>query len=787
MEARKNLYIGVFFIAMAILVLEIGLTRIFSITLWYHFGFLSISVAMLGLGASGAFIFAFQEFFRREIYMLLSRLSLLFSIANLTGFFLLVRIHPEFTSSAGPLNILKIALFYLILCIPFFIGGLVLSCAIWKFSANVHKVYFWDLAGTGFGCILSALVLSLMGAQAVVIISSILGLLASMLLAYRSGEGMRLFPVLSLILGSFLIIMPVSEKLFPLELPEGKALYHYTHLDNPAKVNFTGWNSFSRVDAFSPVPPTAWGLSPAFKGNIPPQIGITIDGDGFTSIVNFDGALDKISFLDFTPSSLVHQLKKGPDSLIIGSGGGIDVLTALKNREEKITAVEINPIICYLDKEKYAAFAGRLFENPKIRLVTAEGRNYIKKTGDSFDIIQLPLVDSWAATYSGAYSLTENYLYTGEAILDYWRHLKENGILSISRWEYVNSLQISRICVTALEALEKTGIKNLKDCTAIIKSGNLVNIMLKKGKFTASEKAFIEKFARERQFQMLYLPGMNNYYSSLLDTQTYRIAVAESPLDISAPTDDRPFFYLDKRFDLLPVYISNWMQGLAPIPPVFAILFVIIISAFIFSIIFIVLPLKVKLPGERGGGRMFLWGLYFCFLGFGYMILEVSFMEKFILYLAKPGYSLSIVLFSLITSSAMGSFLSGAIKKPLKSRLTFAVLILAFYIIFLKFFLPAIFSQTLYLPLAVRALISAVLLFPAGLVMGMFFPLGIEALQKESDFLVPWAWGVNGCASVVGSVITIFVAIGMGFWFTIISALLLYITAYFTALLSFRN
>lgn len=768
------LYPVVFLIGMSIIILEIGLTRVFSIALWHHFAFLSISIALFGLGVSGVFLTVRPQVLKQNFYKTLVNFAWLLSLSNLTAFFIFTRLNLDVRDLGNPVNLIKFVIFYLFLALPFFCGGCVMSAVISRKSEIVQKLYFFDLIGAGTGCIIVVFLISYLGGQGIIIISSLFSSLAAVVAsrALPQAEARRKSFAIILFMIGLALIIPVAKWVFPIPLPPDKALNHYMK-EKGSKIIFSQWNSFSRIDVFYPVPQYTWGLSENFRGKMPEQIGITIDGDGFTSVVNYNGNWKDLTFPHWTLGSMVHLLNKGGKTLIIGAGGGIDVLSSRSFGTKEIDAVEINPDIAKLPTEKYREFAGNLFSEPGIKMFVAEGRNFIKRNNQKYDLVYLPLVDSWAATYSGAYSLSENYLYTTEAFKDYLDHVNPEGFLSISRWEYVpqKPYQSLRICSLAMAA---AGV-DMRKSVMVTGDGKLANIIIKKGELTPEEITTVLEFCKRGNFNVLYVPGMKNDFEMLLNQATTESFQRGYPLDISAVTDDRPFFYLTDRWRNFFFYLGNSITRGLHFPVVFTIVLVVLVMSLVFTVIFILLPLKAKGIGDFSRKSSILYMTYFSLLGLSFMFVEITLMTKLSLFLGHPTYALSVVLFSLLVFTGTGSLISSTVKFNAIKILKIDISLLTIIGIIYYFIMDKIFIHTLSSGAEIRALITIALIAPLGICMGIPFPIGLRTLGKTNSSLIPWAWGVNGCASVLGSVMALIFAQGIGFWNTLLCSLFFYI------------
>lgn len=785
---KRSIYPGVLLTGMSVITLEIAFTRIFSISLWHHFAFLSISIALFGMGVSGVFLSIYPRYIGKNLFRNLYRFSILLSFSILLVFFVFTRMNLDIRNLAQPVNLMKFALFYLLLALPFFWAGCVMSGIMARKSLAAQKIYFFDLVGAGLGCMAVVFMISVLGGQGMVLFSSILSSAAGVSFVGLAPTKLKkrvAMPVVLYAVG-LVIILPAARWLFPIPLAKDKALYHYTVRKN-ARIIQKRWNSFSRVEAFFPVLGKMWGLSENFPKKIPEQIGITIDGDGFTSIVRFDGNLEEIEYPLYSLNSMVHALNRNGSSLIIGSGGGVDVLSALKLGASEIDAVEINPSITDMVTGSFRKFSGDLFFQPGVNLYTAEGRNFIKRTEKKYDLLYLPLVDSWAATYSGAYSLSENFLYTVEAFQDYYSQIKKNGYVGVSRWEYkmpLQPIQTYRICAIASTAVNK----DLRKSVVVTSAGILVNIIWKKGEFTERELSVIKEFCNRGDFDILYMPGMENDFAAVLNPKTRSQFIKKYPLDISPVYDDRPYFYLTDRWEYAGIYLRNFFQKGKPLPIVFTISLTIIAVSIIFGLIFILLPLYLKLGEKKiSSTKTLLFLAYFSLLGPGFMILELAVMSKFTLYLGNPTYSLSVMLFCLLFFSGLGSYLSSLVKIRMANLVAIAVSGIAVIGLIYYGSLDNWLMASLKFPIFDRVLFSVAIIAPVAVCMGIPYPTGLKLLGLEHQKLVPWAWGVNGSSSVLGSVTSLVLSQTMGFWKTLLFALAIYILALVVFMFLSRN
>lgn len=884
-------------ISFTVLALQLALVRIFSVMVWYHFTFMIISLALLGYGASGSFLSAFKDkFFKSGEKAFFLYASLFASITLLVAYIFICFFPPDpfalFASGDNEkISMIKIIfrwfifiINYLLLLSPFFIAGLIISGAISSRPKYVAKLYFADLFGAGLGCIGMLYLLSLLGGERSVLFCSLLFSLCALIIYYAlpgdaqikrgktSPNMITILLCIALSAGCLIVIPGVLN----IPIAGNKALNGIIH--NPEqKILFTRWNAISRVDVFTTLDRLLlWKVSSAYDGKYPRGKGLMIDADAFTPIAADDGIDDEKQILNYTITSLGYQICQKNKALIIGPGGGMDILTADYNGMKDITGVELNPLVVKIVGDTFRDFNKNLYHRDHIKIVADEGRSFISRSQSKYDIIQIPLVDTWAALASGAYSLSENYLYTVDAIEDFYTHLSDNGILSIIRWDSAPSTGLLRLAANATQALQNLAIENPGAHIIICADANLTNFLLRKKPWSEKEAEEISALCKKYKYRMIFSPYKKGFtipyvyglgYDDELiaknsasvrqsDDKTtgslasgklfagikrgefktaylnpefafspatvdakiaalYELCKREGvipirfsgldgyndfehffmsdskadffkdyPLKVSPTTDESPFFFQHFKFSIdnpdlnffkrFSIFGFNTILSQAGI---LAILSLFTIALFL-SIILIIFPLII---GERESlktkGK---WApfAYFSCLGFAYIFIEISQIQRFILFLGQPVFSISIVLFTFLTSSGIGSMFSGRIKKKITETVLFSIIgifVIAFaYFVFQKF----IFDIFLSSGFGLRVLVSIAMLFPLGFLMGMLFPSGIRLIsQKGKDHLIPWLWAANGICSVLGSILSSFLAMEIGFSRLLLLAALIYLIA----------
>ena len=767
------------------------MTRFFSVSKWYHFAFMVVSIALFGIGASGTFLSMFHSLVEKDINRLLVILSISFSatcavslaIANVIPF-------DPFRFAWDPLQLLYLLIHYVMLSIPFFFSGLCTSVILADMAEKVSKVYFSTMLGSGIGALMVTTVLSSLSCGGTAVLATSLGLISTLIFALALPRR-TLFTVSASVLISATLILSLYPALEARMSPYKSLKIALTYPGS--QILFTGWNAFSRVDVFeSPYVRYAPGLSYEYQGTIPSQLGLTVDGDGLTAITHYDGSPESLEFTAYLPMALPYHIDGREKVLILYPGGGLDVLVALYHNAEEIVTVEINPTIIEVVRDRFGNFSGHIYGGERVMVEVAEGRSYVKSGNESYDLIQLSMAGNVAVSSTGVYALSEDYLYTVEAMQEYYAHLTSEGLLCVTRWLLPPPREELRIVSLAVSALEGQGIDNPGGRIAAVRGWGTFTLLVKKSEFTQEEADVIREFCSDRKFDIVYLPGVSPsevnrynrfpepyYYEmvkDILSSKDRQTFYADYVFDVTPVTDERPFFFHFYRWDkIVPIYESmgkKWqpfVEGGYLVPVVF-------IQALILSIIFILLPLRRFRRLGVAPGR---WRLlsYFLFLGLGYMFIEIVFIQKFILFLGHPVYAVSTVLFSLLSFSGLGSYFSGRLKGWSDRPLAFVLPLLGAATVIYAIALPFVFHQFLGRDLASRVLVSAATISPIAFLMGMPFPLGIVLTNERCPELIPWAWAVNGCASVLGSIMPVMIALSAGFSAVILLGGVVYLAA----------
>ena len=761
------IYLGVFLLSASTLAFEIALSRLFSLAQFYHLAFMTVSLALLGAGASGTALSVWPWLRRGDPARRLSQFALLTALATL-GSFALANWLPfdSFAIAWDRRQIFYLALMYLALSTPFFFGAMAVG---WLLSARPEdgpRIYAANLVGSAMGCLLALGALAWGGGEGAVVFCAWLAALAALACCLSCVRGrVGTLTVWVVVLLSVALFM--RPAFLAIRLSPYKALSQSLRYPGSQQV-WSRWNVFSRVDLVrSPGIHSFPGLSYAYLGTLPRQDGLTFDGDDLSPIT-FALSGDT-SFADYMPAALAFRLRPGARALILEARGGQDVIAALANGARHVTAVEPNEIA--VDAVQRAALFGA---DPRVRLIVEEVRSYVCRSRETFDVVQLSLASPYRPVTSGAYSLVEDYSLTVEGFTDDLARLSDGGLLVVTRWLQTPPSEPLRLYALAVTAAERSGLDPARNIVAL-RGYNTTTVVVKRGVLTDEELSIVREFARARKFDLVAMPGLRpdeaNRYNVLDDDAFYRTFnellvstdrrqfYAAYPFDVTPPTDDRPFFGHYFKWEQAGQVWAQLGKTWQPFGGAgYFVLVVLLVLAAVSAGVLTVLPLVVRRAKSELASRSSLFALaYFALLGLGFLFIEIPLVQRLILLAGKPVYAMAIVLFGLLIFSGLGSLLSR--RMPWRGALA-ALMILA---LTYPMLLPVLFQATLGLPLGARLVIGVGLLAPLGILMGMPFPKGIAWLERASPDLIPWAWGVNGAVSVVASVLAALVALSAGF------------------------
>jgi spermidine synthase len=762
------LYVAVSLTTLGTLLLELSLTRIFSVVFSSPMAFLAISIALFGMGAGGVFSYIVAGW-HGNLFCKIGTLSaincVLVTIAICT-----VLLQTETPGLA------EFALIYFTNALPFFVAGAILSLVISDTVQRVNRVYFFDLVGAAGGCLLLIPLLNQAGKaggpNTTLSVAVLFAAAAAIWFNLGSSRSGRVLSVGVALAFTLLVIVNSKTGWIDVRYAKGQKLQHE---------KFVRWNSFSRI---------ALGEE-RDTGN--PMI--FIDADASTAVMRYDLqhlSADERHGLLYEGQGLPYAIRPGAKTLVIGPGGGWDVTRALVSGSRDITGVEINPIIANtIMREKYPELSHDLYtRRPEVRIIVEDGRSFARRTDQKFQVIQATLVDTWASTAAGAFALTENNLYTVDAFHDYLTHLTDDGILAFTRWGFDPPRESLRLVSLAMVALKELGETDPASHVIVARAGGkealegwgaLDTVIFSRKPFTAEDVKRARNQMAEGHLTPIYLPGPGpkNHFRDLLTSPDPVKWQHDYIYDVSPVTDNRPFFFYTVQPRDLFAFLQNASNKTADykVNVAVPVLFEALIVSVVAVVIILLLPpvvLRAKLPND-GATRAFLF--YFFFIGAGFILIEVALIQKFVLFLGQPVYALSCVIFTLLLSSGLGSFFSRRLLDGKDQRLKTALAAIAALVALLALSIGTVLTSGVGLPLPVKVLSTIVMIAPAGFLMGMPFPTGLARLEERNSPAVRWAWSLNAASSVLGSVGAVVCAIYLGLMQTLLVGGLLYLGA----------
>ena len=750
---------------LATLLLELSLTRIFSVVFYYHFAFLAISIALFGLGAGGVFSYVVSGW-PGNLYKKLGLLSAL--DAFLTVLAVLVVLDQKADIGNG-----QLALIYFTNALPFLCSGVIVSLVIAETIERVDRVYFFDLLGAASGCLLLVPFLATFGGPNTTLSVSVLFAAAAAIWFNMAGYSWGRLLSVALGLGLSLLI-GVNYRYHFIDVRYAKG----HKLENE---EFVRWNSFSRI-----------ALGHERDSHFPM---IFIDADASTGIANFD-------FDHLTPDNrrdLLHQgpglpynIRPGAKTLIIGPGGGWDVSRALASGSHDVTGVEINPIIATtIMRKKFPGLSRNLYDRPDVHIHVEDGRSFVRRSSEKYQVLQATLVDTWASTAAGAFALSENSLYTTDAFRDYLSHLTDDGLLTFTRWGFDPPRESLRLISLAMVALHELGENDPASHVIVARAGTRLDVagfgaqdtvLISRKPLSLTDLEHARAAIAASHLTALYLPGegIPGAFTELLTAADPRRFEDNYRFNITPVSDNRPFFF----YTVQPRDLAGFVTGAShksadykinvAVPLLFESLLVSLIAV---AVILLLPPvvLRTRLPREKS---VLAFLLYFLFIGAGYILIEVALIQKFVLFLGHPTYALTVVIFSMLLSSGLGSYFSRRVIRNDDRRLLGVLLTVAVLVSMLAMIASLALEAGVGLPLALKIAISILLIFPAGFAMGMPFPTGLERLEAWHSPSTRWAWSLNAASSVLGSVGALVCAIYLGLVQTLLVGGLLYLCAF---------
>jgi len=779
---------------------ELLLMRLFSIIYWHHFTYMVIALALLGYGVSGSVVTLLQGRLIKHFRYYYIATILLFSLFSVFSFLWVQSI---------PFNAEEILwdwrqgvyllIIFLLLSLPFFFVGSAICLVFLNFKQRVFWAYAADLLGAGMGCLGFVLLMYVMFPQTALVYISLTGLLAAIV------AGVELKAINSRFVGLIMIVLAFlcwTGGSLQLQISPYKSLPQMLLIKGTRVIEERS-SPFGMISvlASDQVPLRyAPGMSVSTGSEPLPQLGVFTDADNISVITRKADNLQQLSYLDQMTSALPYHLDAVDNVLIIGAGTGNDVLQAQFHQVGKIDAVEQNKLYVELADLAYPDFVSKVYQQPNVTVHIAEGRDFLNTHNQHYDLIQLTLLDSFNASVAGLYAVNESYLYTVEAIQLYLSRLKPGGYLSITRWLKMPPRDTLKLFNTALTVLQTSNEAESQQQLMLIRSWQTATLIIKKGIFSHDEIVEAEVFTSKRNFDLVYTPDIRpeqvNRYNVLskplfyqatqsLLSQDKQSFIERYKFNLQPPTDNKPYFQHFFRWSSFPEIVGLLNKGGASlIETGYLIVVATFCIAVLCSVLLILLPLRwlngIKKKPRGCVKRHYVFGYFFA-IGLGFLMIEIAFMQKFILFLHHPIYSAAATLTAFLVFAGAGSACSDSFSRRYGLRLSVSLVIICIAGLSLGYLLllPNIFVWASALSMPIRFFLAICLTAPLAFFMGMPMPLALASLARHAEHLIPWAWGINGCASVISSVLAVLLAMQAGFSMVILVAVLLYVMVIF--------
>ena len=771
---------GVFLITFSLLIFQIVQTRILSVITWYYLAFFAISVAMLGMTVGAVWVYLWHERFQRTpLVITLSNFALATALAMpgsvMMQFCLVTAVSLSLTT------VISWSLLLIAMAVPYVFSGVVVSMALTRSPFPTGLVYGVDLLGAALGCVAVVGLLNILDGPTTVVLTGVISGLSALAFVASAGEEdrrrlkirswwQRPMPILIA-----LIALAALNSMAPVGI---RPILVKSTIEKSGLGIYERWNSYSRIIAERPAiyAPYLWGGSP----NLPaktrvPQAWLNIDGSAATSMFHYDGTRDSISFLKYDLVNLAYRLPDIHKSAVIGVGGGRDIMSAYLFGVSDITGVELNPIfINLLTHDPFYKDFSNLLAIPNLKLQVDDARSWFASSKEKFDLIQMSMIDTWAATGAGAFSLSENGLYTLEGWRAFLKTINDRGIFTVSRWYSPGDLnETGRMIALATAALLDTGLKDARPHLFVARGENVATLVLSKAPFTQEQLRILRDAVRDLGFRMLLAPDEppeSEVLKAITQSQDVAALNREADaayLDLTVPTDNRPFFFNELRFSTIPDVVqrlSDQTLGSGVLKGNLVASAVLVLILFI-SIIAVVTTILVPLRGaarEVSRPLTVAGSVYFSLIGMGFMLAEIALLERFSVYLGHPIYSLGVCLSGLILSSGLGSLTSDRLQLDTFGKLVGWGGVVVVYLVGLERVLPTVLESTTDQERLLRIGISMMAIMPLGFLLGFAFPTGMRLVEAIDRQPTPWFWGINGATGVLASVLGLMFSISLG-------------------------
>ena len=758
---------GLFLTTLATLSLEILDTRLLSVVTWYHLSFFAVSTAMFGMAAGAVRVYLGEDAFGGDAAPgALARYATLLAIAIPVSH-LVNLVIPIPSGTGGPVAIAT-AVTALVLAVPFYLSGVVVALCLTRIPGPSGLIYAVDLVGAALGAVA---VLALFELGDITTGALVLGAVAAAgaLCFHRFAGTKRIaFSSAALALVVLATAACVNNLLGgPIGVAWSKGSYQ-----RPGSSEFEYWTVHGQVlvTPSKRMPPAYWGAPNPVETPVDLRW-LTIDGLAGTAMTRWHPAKQPPQWVERDVTSLPYHLRKGGDNAVVGVGGGRDLLTALWGQSDSVLGIEINEAFLDLLSGPLREYAG-VVDDSRVSLVHDEARSFLTRTDRRFDVLQMSLVDTWAATGAGAFTLSENGLYTVEAWETFLGTLQPDGLFSVSRWYSPNSYsETSRLLALATAALLESGVEQPEEHMILASGENVATLVVSPSPMGPDDLEALDRASQAHGFGILLAPGYPPVVPLLADIASSRSleeldrAVVDQRYDLTPPRDERPYFFNVLKPGLGMLGDFHRSAGVAASGNLLATytLLTLWIVTFVLVAATVVGPLLASGLPRMGGGSFACALLYFGLIGVGFMLVQIPLMQRFSVYLGHPTWSLAVILFSMILATGVGSFLSDRIDVESRPRwLRWGPVLIAANLLFWTGVLQFLIDTTIQFSLPARIAITTAVVAIAALPLGACFPIGLRVVRRISDDATPWMWGINGAAGVLASVSAVAISIWSG-------------------------
>jgi hypothetical protein len=743
-------------VAGTVLALQVLLTRFLAAQLFYHFGFLAISLALLGTGAGAIAVYLRPASFVRDpVARSLGYWCAVLSVCLLLAPFVLVRLRFGTGSTVTAHFVLLLAVACVLAAVPFTAAGIVIAIAIRASAMWIGRLYAFDLAGAAVGAVA---VVPLMWVVAVPTLMVGLGALAALASLLLLEAGRERTAGGGLLLASVVLV----------GLAGSTNLYYLPPVTTAGNepVVADRWGPLNRVVGYGP--PAGASVALVFYDRVYAPVWVHKPGT----------PLPDWRTLHLGPQSIGYAMTGPGKALIIGGGGGRDIENALTSGQRRVDVIELNRDIVKVVDDDLRRWSGSPYTLPGVHTVAGDGRSTLASRSTKYTQIHIGFTDTLSAGSAQAYGLSEANLYTVEAYEEYFDHLAPGGILNVSRPYHLVGDEALRATILALTALRDRGIPDPQRYVVVIFGRDIFNelfgtVLARLTPWTPAELARIRVLAQQRGEGVAYAPGgpYQLQWAQLARARSINSFCGSYHLDVCAPTDDQPFFFNMTRLSQLGAGPGKgYIYSVDP-------LLVLVVTVGILlglAVLAFVVPLMLTRSPERPPVASL---AFFAEIGLGFLVLEVVLIQRFVLFLGFPTYALSVVLFALLLFTGAGALSSTLIRAEPRRVLTAALTIGSGLIVAAAFGLEPLLHALIGAPFAARVAITAALLAPAGLTLGMAMPIGLRRLAAMYPDGIAWAWGINGVVSVLASALGVAIAIVAGFRVATLVAAASYVAA----------